>query len=49
MSGDFLFPMDRIDKKVNCRDHISWDQFSNVTCLSNGTNSNIFIANLSFR
>jgi serine/threonine protein kinase len=38
--------MDRIDKKVNCRDHISWDQFSNVTCLSSGTNSNIFIADL---
>ena len=46
MSGDFLFPMDRIDKKVNCRDHISWDKFSNVTCLSSGTNSNIFIADL---
>lgn len=46
MSNDFLFPMDRIDKKVNCRDSISWDKFSNVTCLSSGTNSNIFIADL---
>lgn len=38
--------MDRIDKKVNCRDSISWDKFSNVTSLSSGTNSNIFIADL---
>jgi len=46
MSRGFLFPVGLIDKKINCRDHMSWDKFSNVTYMSSGTNSNIFIADL---